>query len=70
MGLDGIEHFVSRPELQSEGSIGTDPLPPGQVFAGGPGGHDGPTSDAEVRSALARIKRSQLHDKFVFARVA
>jgi predicted ATP-dependent Lon-type protease len=33
MGLDGIEHFVSTPELQSEGSIGGDPLPPGQVFA-------------------------------------
>jgi ATP-dependent Lon protease len=44
MGLDGIEHFVSTPELQSEGSIGTDPLPPGQAFAVGPGGHDEPTS--------------------------
>jgi ATP-dependent Lon protease len=44
MGLDGIEHFVSTPELQSEGSIGTDPLPPGQVFAIGPGGHDEATS--------------------------
>jgi ATP-dependent Lon protease len=38
--LDGIEHFVSTPELQSEGSIGGDPLPPGQVFAIGPGGHE------------------------------
>jgi len=36
MGLDGIEHFVSTPELQSEGSIGGDPLPPRQVFAIGP----------------------------------
>jgi ATP-dependent Lon protease len=44
MGLDGIEHFVSTPELQSEGSIGTDPLPPGQVFAVGSGGHDDATS--------------------------
>jgi ATP-dependent Lon protease len=44
MGLDGIEHFVSTPELQSEGSIGGDPLPPGQVFAIGPGGHDEATS--------------------------
>jgi ATP-dependent Lon protease len=44
MALDGIEHFVSTPELQSEGSIGTDPLPPGQVFAVGPGGHDEATS--------------------------
>jgi ATP-dependent Lon protease len=40
MGLDGIEQFVSTPELQSEGSIGGDPLPPGQVFAIGPGGYD------------------------------
>lgn len=44
MGLDGIEHFVSTPELQSEGSIGGDPLPPGQVFAISPGGHDEVTS--------------------------
>jgi ATP-dependent Lon protease len=35
LGLDGIEQFVSTPELQSEGSIGGDPLPPGQVFAVG-----------------------------------
>ncbi len=44
MGLDGIEQFVSTPELQSEGSIGGDPLPPGQVFAVGSGGHDEATS--------------------------
>jgi ATP-dependent Lon protease len=44
MGLDGIEQFVSTPELQSEGSIGGDPLPPGQVFAVGPGGHGEATS--------------------------
>jgi len=40
MGLDGIELFVSTSELQSEGSIGGDPPPPGRVFAIGPGGHD------------------------------
>ena len=44
IGLDGIEQFVSTPELQSEGSIGSDPLPPGQVFTIGPGGHDEPAS--------------------------
>ena len=44
MGLDGVEQFVSTPELQSEGSIGGDPLPPGQVFAIGPSGHDEATS--------------------------
>ena len=40
MGLDGVEKFVSTPELQSEDSIGGDPLPPGQVWAIGPGGQD------------------------------
>jgi ATP-dependent Lon protease len=44
IGLDGIEQFVSTPELQSEGSIGGDPLPPGQLFAVGPGRHDEPAS--------------------------
>jgi len=40
MGLDGVEKFVSTPELQSEDSIGTDPLPAGQVWAISPGGQD------------------------------
>ena len=40
MGLDGVEKFVSTPELQSEDSIGTDPLPEGQVWAISPGGQD------------------------------
>jgi len=40
MGSDGIERFVVTPELQSENSIGTDPLPPGQVWAISPGGPD------------------------------
>jgi ATP-dependent Lon protease len=44
MGLDGIEQFVSTPELQSEGSIGDDPLPPGQAFGISPGTHDEVTS--------------------------
>lgn len=38
MGADGIEKFVSTPELQSENSIGSDPLEPGQVWAISPGG--------------------------------
>lgn len=33
IGEDGVEQFVATPELQSERSIGTDPLPPGQVWA-------------------------------------
>ena len=39
-GSDGIEKFVSTPELQSEGGIGGDPLEPGQVWTIGPGGMD------------------------------
>jgi ATP-dependent Lon protease len=40
IGADGVEKFVSTPELQSEDSIGGDPLPPGQVWALSPGGLD------------------------------
>ena len=32
MGEDGIEKFVSTPELQSDSSIGSDPLEPGQIW--------------------------------------
>jgi ATP-dependent Lon protease len=35
---DGVEKFVSTPELFSENSIGGDPLPPGQVWVISPGG--------------------------------
>lgn len=38
MGADGIEKFVSTPELQSENSIGGDPLEPGQIWTISPGG--------------------------------
>ena len=38
MGTDGVEKFVSTPELQSENSIGSDPLEPGQVWSVSPGG--------------------------------
>ncbi len=38
MGTDGVEKFVSTPELQSENSIGGDPLEPGQVWTISPGG--------------------------------
>jgi ATP-dependent Lon protease len=33
LGEDDVEKFVATPELYSEDSIGTDPLPPGQVWA-------------------------------------
>lgn len=40
MGTDGVEKFVSTPELQSENTIGTDPLPAGQVWSISPGNGD------------------------------
>lgn len=40
LGEDGIEKFVATPELQSENSIGDDPLEPGQVWTISPGGMD------------------------------
>jgi ATP-dependent Lon protease len=40
IGQEGIEKFVVTPELQSENSIGTDPLEPGQVWTISPGGQD------------------------------
>lgn len=40
MGEDGVEKFVSTPELQSENSIGGDPLEPGQVWTISPGDLD------------------------------
>ena len=40
LGDDGVENFVATPELYSEDSIGSDPLPPGQVWVISPGGGD------------------------------
>ena len=40
MGVEGVEQFVSTPELHSEDRIETDPLPPGQTWAISPGGQD------------------------------
>lgn len=37
LGVDGVEQFVATPELHSDEAIGGDPLPPGQVWAIGPG---------------------------------
>jgi ATP-dependent Lon protease len=36
----GVEQFVVTPELHNENTIGSDPLPPGQVWAISPGGQD------------------------------
>ena len=40
IGMDGVEQFVVTPEIQSENSIGTDPLDPGQIWTIGYGGDD------------------------------
>lgn len=40
IGVEGVEKFVSTPELYSEDSIGSDPLPPGQVWVISTGGMD------------------------------
>jgi ATP-dependent Lon protease len=60
MGTDGVEKFVSTPELQNANSIGSDPLEPGQVWAISPGGgeehpglyrievNDGPGSGVKI----------------------
>ena len=41
LGPDGVEQFVSTPELHSDNAIDADPLPPGQVWAIGPGSAEG-----------------------------
>jgi len=40
LGTEGVEKFVATPELQSDNSIGTDPMPPGQIWTISPGGQD------------------------------
>ncbi|MFM2042558.1 MAG: hypothetical protein RLY86_1134 [Pseudomonadota bacterium] len=37
LGPDGLEQFVSTPELHSDEAIDSDPLPPGQVWGVSPG---------------------------------
>jgi ATP-dependent Lon protease len=41
LGPEGVEQFVSTPELHSDEAIDGDPLPPGQVWAISTGGLDG-----------------------------
>lgn len=40
LGSEGVEQFVSTPELHSDEAIETDPLPPGQVWAVSPSSPD------------------------------
>jgi len=60
LGHDGVEKFVVTPEMRSENEIGSDPLPPGQVWTISPGTTDehpglyrievtvGPGSDVKI----------------------
>jgi ATP-dependent Lon protease len=40
LGAEGVEKFVSTPELRSQGGIGDEPLECGQVWVLSPGGED------------------------------
>ncbi len=42
MGLDGVEEFVTTPELRDQSQIEADPLPPGQTWVVSPGSGDEP----------------------------
>ena len=39
LGVEGVEQFVSTPEMHSDEAIESDPLPPGQVWTISPGGN-------------------------------
>jgi ATP-dependent Lon protease len=43
IGEDGVETFVTTPEIHSENTISEDPLSPGQMWAINAGGQDDPT---------------------------
>lgn len=52
LGVDGVEKFVSTPELQAENYIGNDPLEPGQIWTISPGG-------AEEYAGLFRVETNE-----------
>ncbi len=43
IGEDGIETFVTTPEIHSENTIGEDPMPPGQMYGLNAGGQEDTT---------------------------
>jgi len=49
MGAEGVEQFVSTPELHSDEAIESDPLPPGQVWAAS-------TGSSEAGAGLYRLE--------------
>ena len=54
MGEDGVEKFVSTPELHSDEAIDPDPLPPGQVWGVSPGGPETGPSLYRVEVSVGR----------------
>lgn len=76
IGEDGIEAFVTTPEIHSENTIGDDPMPPGQIYALNAGGQEettglykieinvGPGSGVKI---LNRPAPSQFHESVRYA---
>ncbi len=54
MGIDGVEQFVSTPELHSDDAIETDPLPPGQIWAISPGTGDSHPALYRIEATVGR----------------
>lgn len=54
LGSDGIEQFVSTPELHSDEAIDSDPLPPGQVWGVSAGALEGGSGLYRVEIACGR----------------
>ncbi|MBA2491118.1 MAG: protease Lon-related BREX system protein BrxL [Gammaproteobacteria bacterium] len=54
MGEDGIEKFVTTPELHSDEAIELDPLPPGQVWGISPGGLETGASLYRIEATVGR----------------
>ncbi|MDT8284363.1 MAG: BREX system Lon protease-like protein BrxL [Thermovirgaceae bacterium] len=54
IGEDGVEKFVSTPELHSDDAIETDPLPPGQIWGISPGGTEAGPSLYRIEVTVGR----------------
>ena len=61
LGAEGVEQFVSTPELHSDEAIEGDPLPPGQVWADW--GHDVVIALSAIHRAKARIAEERRKDR-------
>ena len=54
IGEDGVEKFVSTPELHSDEAIETDPLPPGQIWGVSQGGGEAGPSLYRIEVTVGR----------------